>query len=53
MEGITLAGRILEWQLKNDIQFPSVFDQDQIGEGNDSTSKHSDVVNNSFLILFS
>ncbi len=33
LEGIDLAGRILEWQLKNDNQFPSLSDQIKIGEG--------------------
>ena len=33
LEGIDLAGRMLEWQLKNDNQFPSLSDQIKIGEG--------------------
>lgn len=33
LEGIDLAGRILEWQLKNDNQFPTLSDQIKIGEG--------------------
>ncbi|KAI9555074.1 hypothetical protein GHT06_017589 [Daphnia sinensis] len=32
LEGIHLAGRILEWQLKNDNQFPTLSDQIKIGE---------------------
>ena len=33
LDGIDLSGRILEWQLKNDNLFPSLFDQIKIGEG--------------------
>ena len=33
LEGIDLAGRILEWQLKNDNLFPTLSDQIKIGEG--------------------
>lgn len=38
LEGIDLAGRILEWQLKNDNLFPSLADQIKIGEGEDLQS---------------
>ncbi|EFX67694.1 hypothetical protein DAPPUDRAFT_115237 [Daphnia pulex] len=34
LEGIDLAGRALEWQLKNDNLFPSLADQIRIGEAN-------------------
>lgn len=41
LEGIDLAGRILEWQLKNDNLFPSLSDQIKIGEG---TNLHSRIL---------
>jgi hypothetical protein len=42
LEGIDLAGRILEWQLKNDNLFPTLSDQIKIGEGeNLKASPHS------------
>ena len=31
VEGVDLAGRILEWQMKNDNQFPQLSEQLKVG----------------------
>lgn len=54
LEGIDLAGRILEWQLKNDNLFPSLFDLIKNGEGMECLSVSSSMLPYlSFVILSS
>ena len=51
LEGIALAGRMLEWQLKNDNQFPSLSNQINFGEGNVNPSL--DMFHNLIYVSFS